>query len=690
MSLLGRFLERTRPNWIRCLILGLFGIAVHLPALSGELIWDDASLVRDNPFIKSPLLILETFRHYLALDGSSTHYRPIQNISYFFDYLVWNADPFGFHLSNVLWHVGGGILLYFLLLGLLAPFRNRFSDNPNQLSAAAFWAALLWMVHPVHSAAVDYISGRADSLAFVFACAAWLAYFRAPSLRSRLGRGALYGGAVGLAFLSLCSRETGCVWLLLFLFWLFALDTKSSRLTKSRVTAVCVFLVVLYAGLRQMPSEHLVSLTGTSLPFGERALLMLRALGDYGQLMIFPWNLHMERTVEVAGAPTPDWIALVSTHYLSALGLLTAAALLYGSWRKGKARPIRVLGATWFILAYLPVSNLFQLNATVAEHWLYLPSVGFLIFAAGCWLEWPARGRQILAALSCFALLGLSARSFVRSRDWLSPEKFYRQSLAAGALKARVALNLAQTYAAQGEYSKAEALLRKLVESNPNYAMTRNALAHLLLVEGKTGEAEEVFSKTASAAGQTVSDQPRNWIAALNLAYMKYSAHDSPGALALLENARTEYPDTWRLITLESEILRGEGQGEKALALVERFRQSHWWHCAAATEAGRIYLEQKRFGEAEAVLRRASWLDIHDADSLNLIAAMNLGQNQLEAARESQSRAVRRQPDQPRQYLLLADVLEKMGRHEEAKVALAQVHSLQALAKSQSPNPDAN
>jgi Flp pilus assembly protein TadD len=216
--------------------------------------------------------------------------------------------------------------------------------------------------------------------------------------------------------------------------------------------------------------------------------------------------------------------------------------------------------------------------------------------------------------------------------------------------------------------------------------MAQNALGHLLLREGKTDEAEQVFTKTASAAAQTTYDQPRSWIAALNLAYMKYSAHDSPGALAILDHARTEYPETWRLIDLESEILRAEGKSEKALALVEQFRENHWWHFAAAIETGRIYLEQHRFAEAEAVLRRASWLDVHDADSLNLIAAMNIGQNQLEAAWETQRRAVRRQPDQPRQYLLLADVLEKLGRHEEAQAALAQLHALQTLAKSQSPH----
>jgi Flp pilus assembly protein TadD len=685
MSLSSRVLERTRPIWIRCLILALFSIAVRFPALSGELIWDDASLTRDNPFIKSPLLIPETFRHYLALDGSSTHYRPIQNISYFFDYLFWNTDPFGFHLSNLLWHTGSGLLLYFLLLRLFEPFRHRFADRPNLFSGAAFFVALFWIVHPVNSAAVDYISGRADSLAFFFAAAAWLIYLKARSVGARVSRFPLHLCAAAFALVCLCSRESGCIWMLLFLFYLFAFDRESSRRFKSIVAAVCIGLIAIYAGLRQLPSEHLLQPVGNGLPFGDRAILMLRALGDYGQLMVFPWNLHMERTVRFIDGATSSWRTLWASHYLSILGVLAAAVLLYGALRKGKAQPIRILGIAWFILAYLPISNLFPLNATVAEHWLYLPSVGFLIFIAGCWLEWPARSRILLATLGCVALLGLSARSFIRSGDWLNPETFYRQSLAAGGAKTRIALNLAQTYADRGDYPKAEVLLRKLATSDPNDAMAQNALGHLLLREGKTEEAEPVFARIASVSRQTIAGQPRTWIAALNLAYIKYSAHDSPGALAILDHARTEYPETWRLISLESEILRADGKSEKALALVEQFRENHWWHCAAAIEAGRIYLEQHRFAEAEAALRRASWLDIHDADSLNLIAAMNIGENRLEAAWESQRRAVRRQPDQPRQYLLLADVLEKLGRHEEAQAALAQLHSLQALAQAQSP-----
>ena len=151
---LGALWQRT---WLRCTLLAVSGFAVHFPSLQGQLIWDDLYLARDNPFIKSPLLVLESFRHHLFLDSFSAHYRPVQNISYIFDYLVWNTDPYGFHLSNLFWHGGSGILLYLLLRKLLKGFAAARLD-----CVVAFFAALIWVIHPVHSAAVDYISGRAD------------------------------------------------------------------------------------------------------------------------------------------------------------------------------------------------------------------------------------------------------------------------------------------------------------------------------------------------------------------------------------------------------------------------------------------------------------------------------------------------------------------------------------------------
>jgi hypothetical protein len=177
-----------RRTWLQCVILAIISIAARYPSLQGDRIWDDQYLALENPFIKSPLLILEAFRHYLFLESFSTHYRPVQNISYMVDYFFWNTDTYGFHLTNLLLHAGCGVLLFFLLQRLLASLwfrgaslalRTRLTTRVALIPVAAFLLALLWAVHPVHSAAVDYISGRADSLAFLFASAGWLLTFRA-------------------------------------------------------------------------------------------------------------------------------------------------------------------------------------------------------------------------------------------------------------------------------------------------------------------------------------------------------------------------------------------------------------------------------------------------------------------------------------------------------------------------------
>src|SRR5438105_13200289 len=116
------FTRIVNTHWFRCGLIALIAILIHSPALQGQRMWDYQYLAHDNPFIKSPLLIAESFRHYLFLDSLSAHYRPVQNISFIWDYFFWNTDEFGFHLTNVLLHAASGIVLYFLLRELFGSF----------------------------------------------------------------------------------------------------------------------------------------------------------------------------------------------------------------------------------------------------------------------------------------------------------------------------------------------------------------------------------------------------------------------------------------------------------------------------------------------------------------------------------------------------------------------------------------
>ena len=155
---------------------------------------------------------------------------------------------------------------------------------------------------------------------------------------------------------------------------------------------------------------------------------------------------------------------------------------------------------------------------------------------------------------------------------------------------------------------------------------------------------------------------------------MRYKENDLEGS-GCDDQGLADYR-TWELVSYETELIQRLHGPAAALPLMREFADRHWWHDGAFMALGRLWGEQGDAEKAEAALRHASWLDIHDAESLNLIATMDVRQNRLEAACETQRRAIARQPDQPRQYLLLSDILEKMGRHDEAKAALAQVELL--------------
>jgi Flp pilus assembly protein TadD len=683
-----------RKTWVHLVVLAVAGFAVHAPALQGELVWDDDFLVRTNALIKSPLLILEAFRHYLFLDAYATHYRPVQNLSYMIDYALWNTNLYGFHLSSLLFHIGSAIFLYLLLRSLLPSMLMRSdqkntipgpASGPTVISLVSFLVALLWVVHPVHSAAVDYVSGRADSLAFFFACAAWLLFLKGREVQQRSTRYGIFVLAWICGLLGLCSRESACIWVALFLLYLFGFEKSIAVRRKFLLLGVCLSLIAAYGVLRHLPGPRAQVENSSGWTAPTRAVLMFRALGDYSGLMIYPGNLHMERSVydPAIFRSKEGRQNRIGLEYLTIIGLVAAAILIYGAAKSGPGRQVRIFGAAWFFLAYLPISNLIDLNATVAEHWLYLPSVGFLIFLAGVVLALPPSWQKITLAFAGCAVIALGVRTGFRSSDWLSNETFARRTIASGGASIRVALLLGNTFVNAHNYVEAERIYRKALQLCPEYPIARNNLADVLLRQGKQKEAEAIFVTATVAAHETRKEYPRTWMLALNLARLNHTNHNDAEAIAVLEKAQLDYPQTWELIKAEGELLREANQIDKAIGLIQPFAKDNWWHYDAAIALGRLYAEKNDSDLADAALRHASRLDVHDVQALNLIAMIGLNQNHLEVACAAQRRAISRQPDEPRQYLLLSSILEKMGRTEEAQATIAQVDRLQALAKSQ-------
>jgi len=215
----------------------------------------------------------------------------------------------------------------------------------------------------------------------------------------------------------------------------------------------------------------------------------------------------------------------------------------------------------------------------------------------------------------------------------------------------------------------------------PDDPIARNNLAHALRHLGREKEAEQILLAAKKEEPKTRKDYPRTWVVAANLARLRHAQNNDPAAFALLDEAREDYPDIWELVSYEAELLREKKGPEAARELVEQFARRNWWHYGATLALGRICAEKGNAAEATAILTRASRLDLHDVEALNLLAQIRVRENRLNDAYRAQRKALDRQPDAPRQYALLSDILEKMGRTAEARDTKAEGKRLQEIAR---------
>src|SRR4051794_27932100 len=187
--------------------------AAYGPALRNGFVWDDTALVLRDPLVRSWRLIPEGFNHFLFVDATaSDFYRPMQRMIYTLDYAAFSFAPAGYHLTNIAVHTGAAIALLFFAEQLLL----LFGMGSVQSRWVSSMVALIWAIHPVHSAAVVYVSGLADPLAALFGFAGCYMLLRNHSLD--LQRSIPWSLGATLAFLLAgLSKESGLIFPMLAL-----------------------------------------------------------------------------------------------------------------------------------------------------------------------------------------------------------------------------------------------------------------------------------------------------------------------------------------------------------------------------------------------------------------------------------------------------------------------------------------
>lgn len=462
------------------LIIAL-GFTVYFNSLGGEYIYDDGDLIKNNLYIKSWSNISKIFTRDIFAGSAreSNFYRPIQMITYMIDYSVWRLDVRGYHLTAVLLHILVAVSLYLLINAL---FDNRI---------LAFFTSILFVAHPIHTEAVSYLSGRADPLCTLFILLSFFFYIRNISS----GRPMWYILAF-LSYIVAClSKEYSLILPALLLLYHFTFK-KEIRISKfAPILVVTLIYIFLRATILKFPLSE--GLYPSSL--FQRLPGVFVAILDYLRLLFLPFSLHMEYGFRLFSFANPKVI----------LGIVALSSLLIYA-TKERNNELVFFAISWFLITLLPVSNLYPINAYMAEHWLYLPSVGFfLILAKG--LERLHNSERFRFLAIVFVVILLAFHSFLTIRQnnyWKNAVIFYERTLRYAPQKDRIYNNLGISYLATGNYNEAIKAFQKTVEANPKHKGVYNNLGIAYSRINEQGKAIEAYKK-AIAVNPNVA-QPYN------------------------------------------------------------------------------------------------------------------------------------------------------------------------------------
>src|SRR5438270_74829 len=591
---------KQRTIVLAALIVGL--LTAHIPAFRAGFVWDDTALVLRDPLIRSWRLIPEGFQHFLFLDATASNfYRPLQRLSYAMEYWACIFNPTLYHVTNLLLHAVAAGAFFAFALALL---RLYGMVEQRRLIVASISTAA-WALHPVHSAVVDYVAGRADSLAAIFGFVGLNLAIRALALEGRAAW--KFHALTAIALLaSALSKESGLIFAVLWIALLFLQRRWGTLLPASTAIA---FTFTIYSTLRIQAGDAYIPHLTPPAPLLVRPIIAARAIAEYAGLLIAPINLRMDRDVESHpwGFSEASMAAASWRELQTVAGVALFGAILIWLVRVRKHDPATFTLLILATISYLPISGLFALNATVAEHWIYLPSA-FLVVAVVNQITQLTYGRDNrlawkLAVVASLWIALLSVRTFFRAQDWKNQRTFLERTIATGSDSTRMLINLGALEISDGHLDRAESLLRRALAKEPGQPF---ALVNLAAVALKKNDLATARNLIEQARKNPVSGaQAQEILAAVE------NRQDGKIDLARLRLAAHTGPPAWPVERCYVRALDQTGRTSGAVAELQTVLQTNWYRAESWQLLSDCLAKLDRKSEAALALAHARAYDVH-------------------------------------------------------------------------------
>ncbi|MFH1772559.1 MAG: tetratricopeptide repeat protein [Candidatus Omnitrophota bacterium] len=203
---------------------------------------------------------------------------------------------------------------------------------------------------------------------------------------------------------------------------------------------------------------------------------------------------------------------------LSITGFFILAAMLFFAFKLRKKFALISFVIFWFLITLSVHSNIYPIKAYMAEHWLYIPSVGFFIVTAkGLFSVKRIKALRILPFIAVSFLVIFYIFLTVRQNNyWREPIAFYKRTLEYAPKSRRANNDLAIAYQKEERYGESIEIYKKLINSFPDESDT---YVNLAAVYVKTGNYKEALLLCKKA----IEIEPNNATAHNNLAVAYYT-----------------------------------------------------------------------------------------------------------------------------------------------------------------------
>lgn len=518
---------------------------VYSISLDNRFLWDDETQIVGNTIIHSlknlPLLFTGGIVYTPGQSLSGGFYRPILSLSYMLLYAI-SSGPFIFRLFQVTTHALNTLFIYLILYQLLI---KKYKEHIA--SQTAFFASLIFAVHPAISEGVLFMAGLGEPLFTLFCLISFWFFLKVQRPFDRL--------TSSLFFLfALLTKETAVVLIEIFIIylWLFNSLKKSYQSLISPLIVFFTYLILRFIFIKSAFSGLKFPAPIAQIPIATRLLNIPYEIFHYLFLTIFPYRLSISQH-QVVNRVTDIrfWGSLIIIIFLTIGGFLF--------YRKTKSK-LFFFFSLWFLLGIMPVLNIFPLSVTVAERWLYFPLIGLLGVLSIVLIE-PTlclkRKTNFLKIIFWLFLLLLSVRTIIRSLDWQTGLKLYAKDLKINQDSFELQNNYGVELVRLGEIDRAGEYFKKSIETAPNWWTNYNNLGVVFERKGNLEKAKEYYQKSIAMGNY--------YLAYENLAQIYLKTKDYQTANEFLNKIIPFFPASANLHRLYAISLYQNGKIPEAL-----------------------------------------------------------------------------------------------------------------------------